>query len=76
MFGKESFMNIIQFAITSALSAATLVSDALLNPHVALELAQQPQSVADVRGLDIQTVQMSASVVEKGQKSVSLSFWV
>lgn len=66
----------IDGAITSALSVANLIADALLSPQVALELAQHPQHLAAVRGLDVQAVQTSARVVEKGQKSVSLSYWL
>ncbi len=57
----------INAAITSALSVANLVADALLSPQVAVELAQQPQRVAAIRGLDTQSVIVSARIVEKGQ---------
>lgn len=70
---REILMNTgIDAAITSALSVATLIADALLSPQVAVELAQQPQHVASVRGLDTQSVIASARMVEKGQKSVQL----
>ncbi len=59
-------------AITSALSVANLVADALLFPQVAVELVQQPQHVAAMRGLDTQSVMVSARIVEKGQKSAQL----
>ena len=70
---REILMNTsIDAAITSALSVATLIADALLSPQVAVELAQQPQYVASVRGLDTQSVLASARIVEKGQKSAQL----
>lgn len=62
----------IDAAITSALSVANLIADALLSPQVAVEIAQQPQRVASVRGLDTQTVIASARIIEKGQTSVKL----
>ena len=62
----------IDAAITSAISVANLIADALLFPQVAVELAQQPQRVAAVRGLDTQSVIASARIIEKGQKSVQL----
>jgi hypothetical protein len=70
---REIFMNTsIDAAITSALSVANLVADALLFPHVAVEIAQQPQRVASVRGLDTQSVIASARIVEKGRTSAQL----
>ena len=62
----------INAAIMSALSVANLVADALLSPQVAVELVQQPQHVAAIRGLDTQSVIASARIVEKGQKSAQL----
>ena len=70
---REILMNTgIDAAITSALSVATLIADALRSPQVAVELAQQPQRVASVRGLDTQSVIASAQMIEKGQKSAQL----
>ena len=65
----------IDTAIQSALSVANLVADALLSPQVAVEIIQEPQRVAAVRGLDTQSVIASARIVEKGQKSTELSVW-
>lgn len=70
---REILMNkSIDAAITSALSVANLVADALLSPQVAVEIVQRPQHVAAVRGLDAQSVIASARIVEKGQKSAQL----
>ncbi len=70
---REILMNTgIDAAISSALSVANLVADALLFPQVAVELAQQPQRVAAIRGLDAQSVLASAQIVEKGQKTAKL----
>ena len=70
---REIYMNTgMNAAITSALSVANLVADALLSPQVAVELVQQPQHIATVRGLDMQSVIASARIVEKGQKSAQL----
>ncbi len=65
----------IDTAIQSALSVANLVADALLSPQVAVEMVQQPQHVAAMRGLDTQSVIASAQIVEKGQKSTGLTVW-
>ncbi len=77
LFGeREIFMNTgLDAAIRSALSVANLIADALLSPQVAAEIGQQPQHVAAVRGLDTKSVIASASLVEKGQKTVRLGYW-
>jgi hypothetical protein len=62
-------------AITSAVSVANLIADALLSPVVALELVRQPQQVAAERGLDMQSVLASSRIVEKGESISFNGYW-
>ena len=65
----------INTAMQSALSAGTLVLEALRFPQVALEIAQQPQRVAVERGLTRDSVGACYTIIQGG-KSEKAGVWL